>query len=354
MSRKEASKEASEAGRVLRAQREAEAETTTRPEGERPAPRNEERREAMEEVLRRDLETKAKDGIKIDEDEPVKTETVPEAKTEVAPEVTTEVTTEAPAEPEQPEVVAAPMVKVKILGEEREVPQSEIDEYGTVKSYQIAKANEAQMREARELAAESKRTQENLVRYLQQQMQPQVQQKTPQQVILDHIAELQYGNPEQAAAAWQKIQEATSQKVDPNQIIRSAVMQMQEQQAMQEFRREFPEIAAEPRLEKFASMLGVEKAQKMFKEGKVPEWSSFYRDLGNEVRSLVGRPNQSAAPAPTTGQTSSVPSAKDARKASITVLPTSSQRAEVKKEEKPESREDIFNEMKAKRDKLTG
>ena len=75
----------------------------------------------------------------------------------------------------------------------------------------------------------------------------------------------------------------------------------------------------------------------------------FYRTIGNEVRSVVGRSSQPAkatveAPVGNTSQTD-----KEPRKASIVNLPTASTRAAVKEDPKPETREDILNDMRKRR-----
>lgn len=344
---------ASEAGRVLRAQRE-EPEVEKAPEGgERPAPRNEPRRLAMEEIERRDLEQR---GLAEQREAPKEVKD-PEPPT---PEQMLEGGKFSQSDPEQPqpepvaEVVepAVETVRVKVDGEEMDVPKSEVDEYGSVKAYQIAKASEKRLREAKELTAENKRRQEALEQVLRQHLSPQEQPKSPAQVIQEKIDIVRYGSPEESAAALQEI--LGQNKVDPNAIIQSAVMRMQEQIAFQQFRSDFPDIVGNPMLEKFATMLGNEKAQQSFREGRVPDWSSFYKDLGNEVMGMLGKPNQQAKPAKTADPTSQVTSAREERKASIVTLPTAAARAELPKEPKPETREDVLNQMRKSRGIQTG
>jgi hypothetical protein len=349
----EAAMQASEAGRVLRAQREEKAPEPEAPqvEGERPPARNEPRQRGMEEIERRDLQNKGLDTPKEEEAKPE----VPDP-TPLTPEQILAANQESqPAPAPVVEEVVPETVTVKIFGEERQVPKEEVEEYGGIKAYQIAKAAEVQLREAKEAQAEARRERENLMRHLQQQMQPKEPIKTPAQIVQEKIDLIRFGTPEESAAALQEVLEKSQTKIDPNHLLHQAVQLFNEQTAFAKFKSDFPEIASNPELEKFATMLGREQALEIYKLGKTPEWSKFYTDLGQKVRSVIGyKPNQPAPIATTTGQTSPGSSEKEARKASIVTLPTAAARAKQPEEPQPPTRAEIFSEMRRGRGQHTG
>jgi len=247
---------------------------------------------------------------------------------------------EAPEEPKaepQPEPVAeAPkVVKVKVDGEEFDVPQEEIDEAGGIKAYQKERAAQNRLEKARQALEETRKSQAQIAEWLMRQQQ-QAQPKKPQVSIEHQIAEkmdiVRFGTKEEAAKAWLEIQQLQQPKqLDPRTIVEQATNKIKHDQAVAEFDKEFQDVATNPLLLKLVVALRNERLA----QAKGPiDWPVFYRTIGNEVRSVAGRQSQPAsAPTKTPSTTSSV-SDKEARKASITVLPTSSARAELPKEEK--------------------
>jgi hypothetical protein len=348
----QAAMQASEAGRILQAQRQTEEPAiepaTPKSDADRPPSRNEPRRLAMEEIERRDLETK---GITAEPEAPVQEtpapapeqpETAPEAPTE--PEVAP--TPEAPVEP------AVEMVTVKVDGEESQVPKSEVEDYGGVKAYQMAKAAENRLKKSNEALTQTRQTQAALVQWIQQQQATQQQQVTPQQFLASKIDVIRYGTPEESAAALQEVLEKANPRLDQNAITQQAVTKMQQALAVEKFKEEFADVVSNPLVLKLAMTLENERLGQMQQAGHTPDWQSFYKQLGNEVRSVI-RPSQPTTPASTPSTPSPVVD-KEARKASIVTLPTAAARAELPKESKPETREDALAAMRKARGLPTG
>lgn len=373
---------ASEAARVLQARgqekasvrQEAPAEPAANEAPERPeparviTPRNEPRRRSMEEVEQRDLRTKGMDlpGIQpppepdpqAPDPVPPKPEDILTGKAPDAPEAVV-AAPEAPAEPEKTEVKT---VRVKVDGEESDVPLEEVEAYGGVRAYQIAKAQENRLKSTKEALEETRKVQAQVAEWVQK-MQPQQQQKSAadqQQELLKFIAEKidvrRFGSPEEAAAAEIEIAKRLMPQVDQNEIRAQVTNQIRHDDAVQEFDRDFKDLVADPMI---LSWVVAERQKRLATVKGSVDWKSFYRTLGTEIRNRLGRPSQSApVPAATSGNTSQASSEKEARKASITNLPVAAARAELPKADKPETpdeaRKNALNEMKRARGIPTG
>jgi hypothetical protein len=346
---------------------ESTSEGEIRPEGERPSLRNEPRRLAMEEILARDLKSK---GIEPEEEEKKPVETT--AKTAVKAAVktveavaekveTTKAAETVEAKPEETKEApeAKPEIKtvrVKVDGQEFDAPQSEVEDAGGIHAYQRDKAAENRLRKANETLAEAKRVQAEINQLVEKQRPPQ---QTDDEFIASKIEAIRFGTPEESAIALREVM--TRSRIDPNTISNQAVIQMRRQGGIDKFREEFSEVATNPLLYKLAVAMENERISAIPQEAITNpnfvarfDWSDFYRRIGNEIRGAVGRPSQPASvPAkvevPTNGAPSQVSSDKEARKASIVNLSTASARAESPKETKPETREDVLNEMRKKR-----
>lgn len=290
------------------------------------------------------------------EDAPVEAPKAPEA---APPVEAVEPKAEEPAAPEAaveaPEVPVVPKVKVKVDGEEFEVEQSEIDEYGSVRAYQTAKAAENRLAKSKEIAEETRKNQAQTQAQLAQLTQlllSQQQKATPAISDADFIKSkvdvIRFGTPEESAAALQEILTKGQQKVDPQAIVQQATNKFAHDLAVRDFFREFPEIASQPLLTKLADTIARERGSKL-PVGQHVDWPNFYRTIGNEIRGVAGRQSQPAS-VPTAASTPSSLPEKEARKASkIVNLPTAAARAEGPKEEKPETREESLARMKKAR-----
>ena len=353
----EAAQRASEAARILqqRSQQAREGqevdpptEPTEPPEdqGKRPEPRNDPRRLAMEEIEERHERTRA------EEMNPSEEPQEPQAELEA----------ETPAEPETPTEPAAPepikTVRVKVDGEEFDVPEADVLEAGGVPIYQRERAAENRLRKANEALAETKRVQAEIAQWAQKQVQqqPAPAKPTVTQLLHDNIDTIRWGTPEESAAALQKVIELANPQLDPRAISNYAVTQIQKQNAVEKFKDEFSDVVANPLVLKLAITLENERLAELTKTGQPPaDWVQFYRAIGNEARSVMGRQSQAAPATPVSSDSTSQPAVdKEARKASIVTLPTAAARAALPEAPKPETRDDVLNAMRKARGIPTG
>ena len=275
--------------------------------------------------------------------------------------------TEPPAEPppaaqpdEVPPIPAVEVVKVKIDGEEFDVPKAEVEEAGGIGPFRILKAAENRLRKANETLAESRRIAAHIS---QQQPQQPTAPRPSDKDIMANLAAARFGTDEEYTAA---LDAAFSRgRVDPNGIVREAVAEMQKTQAMAEFQRDYPDVIASPMAMRLAVSLEnevVEQVKQAQQQGLIRgplDWQKIYRTIGTQVRNAFGGParqSQPAAPnaaaATTAANQPSNPSPvsdKEARKASIVTLPTAAARAVTPEEPKPETREESLNRMRARR-----
>lgn len=372
----DAAQRASEAGRVLQAQRQTQPEARNEPAAEPSAepassapikPRNEPRRQAMEEIEARHNKTS---GMQQPEPEtppaaaPKAEEKKPEEKPSEAAPATPAAAEPAQAQPEaaapaeQPAAAPEPAktIRVKVDGEEFDAPAADVEAAGGVHAYQRDKASDNRLRKANEALAEAKRMQAAVTQWHQQQQAQQPPKLTDDQFITSKMDAVRYGTQEESAAALREIMDRS--RVDPNAIVGRAVSAMQQQAAEAKFIEEFHDIVHNPVL--IRTIMGM-RDERVRQGNLTGDWNSFYRAIGNEVRSAIGRPSQpatsAAAPAAaqqSSGNPSQAPTEKEARKASIVTLPTAAARAALPAESKPETREDTLNQMRKSRGLPTG
>ena len=282
-----------------------------------------------------------------------------------APAAESTVAAAAAQQPEQPAAPEAPKtVRVKIDGVESDVSESEVNDYGGVKAYQIAKAAENRLAKANESLAESRKMQQAMAD-LMARANPPKPTETDAQFIASRMEKVRFGTEEESAAAMQEILARSRPQIDQNAVVLQATTSMKRDNAMAQFAKEFQDVASQPMLKILVANLEHQKLAQYVPNGQVNwaalatlDWDNFYRTIGNEVRSVLGprqpQPAQAAAAlaAPTTGSTS-LPSEKEARKASIVNLPTASARAELPEESKPESREESLNRLRKSRGQPT-
>lgn len=371
----EAAERASEAARILQA-RGQEARTAVQQDaaapsdshvdpatGEenagvhRPEPRNDPRRLAMQEIEERHERTQAENPYA---NTPEQAQDAPPPEPPAAPEPA-ETTPQAVTTDQPPvEDAAAPIktVRVKVDGEEFDAPEADVQAAGGINAYQRDRASENRLRKANEALAETRRVQEQIAQWAAQQIkaQPVAEPPTVAKLLQDSIETIRWGSSEESAAALQKVIEASNPRLDPRVISDYAVQEMQKQTALVGFKAEFADVVANPLVLKLAITLEQERLAEMRKAGQRPaDWPMFYRTIGNEVRSVMGRPSQPAQAAPvTTDSTSQPPVDKEGRKASIVNLPTAAARAALPEAPKPETREDILNQLRKTRGIPTG
>ena len=357
----QAEQAASEAGRTLQAQRsfDADAGGSTEPAVENNVPDEAEapkidpsaniRNRVMEEIISK----RGKETAHV-EPEPENAE-VPQAKTLDAIQAEPSV---AGAESTAAAPVTAPIktVRVKVDGEEFDAPEDEVNEAGGVRAYQREKASENRLRKSNETLAEAKQLQAQIADLVRKQTEAaNPPEKTNIQVTQELVDTIRYGSPEESAAALQTVISTSAQKVDPNAIVWQAVSVMQQQAAETAFVQEFADIVHNPMLLRLVMGL---KQERIANNQGTNDWPTFYRSIGNEVRSAIGKQNQPAtalaAQGTTPDSTSQGSTDKEARKASIVNIPTAAARAALAEPEKPETRAEILNNMRKSRGIQTG
>ena len=183
----------------------------------------------------------------------------------------------------------------------------------------------------------------------QSQQAPKAPEQTPDQFMQSKVDVIRFGTPEESAAALREVMDRNTQRIDPTAITNAAVSKMQQNMALESFQHEFSDVVSNPLLLKLGITLESERLAQM--QGQAPNWPTFYRSLGNELRSLTGRPSQSSQAVKTD---STSPVDKETRKSSIVNLPTAAARAALPEADKPETREDTLRNMRKARGLPTG
>jgi hypothetical protein len=274
-----------------------------------------------------------------------------------------EVTADAPKTEQAPDPAAAPAaeatapakVKQVVNGEEFEVEPTELEAAGGERAWRMNKAAELQLDKAKKVLEEAQKSRVDIGQLVQALRQPQAPEKpkeSDEQFIASKIDIIRFGTPEEAAKAQVEIMQRSNKPVDANAIIEAAAAKIAHDSAVKEFDREFQDLVTNPIL---LNAVVAERSRRLQErqakgvQGPI-DWPSFYRTIGTELRSAFGRSSQPAATTlATTAGTPSQQSDKEARKASIVPIPTAAARAELPKEEKEPTREEIIAEMRKKR-----
>lgn len=262
-----------------------------------------------------------------------------------------------PAQEPQPEPVAevesqpeVEMLTVKIDGETFSVPKSEVDEVGGVRAYQTIRAADNRLRKANETLAQTRQMQAYLAT-LTAQNAPKPE--APKRVTADEAFQaIRFGTPEEGLSTLNTlIQQAVGKPIDPQQLMRETMVETAKINAAKQFQKEFADISGNPLLYKLAVQIDRERMEEAFRAGHLGpqfDFPEYFRKIGNEIRGAFGRSSQPASTSQTASSPSQ-PSDKEARKASIVNLPSSSARAELPAEAKPETHEEIMNSYRKSR-----
>ena len=268
----------------------------------------------------------------------------PTAKEEPRPDPTPTATAVEPAATavEAPPAPAPEFVEVKIDGEVRSVAKDEVEEYGGVRPYQIAKAQEKRLAEANRYAQEMG----NMFRQFQAQVQkPAEPQQKPEEKLGEIATKLQLGTPDEARQALTELKELVAPKaIDPQAIAMQAYMLNRVTEAENRFVADNKDLIDNPMIKQ---MIIVEKDRRLNQfrqQNQLPnDWNAFYTSLATDVRAALGRPpiattaSQQPAVQPTSGLAE-----KSARKADIVALPTAASRAAAPEAEKPLTRDELL------------
>lgn len=362
----EAAQQASEAARVLQARGQEKVQEKPQETSVETEPKTEIDHGHIEKLLNQRPQIQAMDeiikkrGLNEPPKEEPKVEDKKEEKTEVKVEQAADVSQEtSEVEPKGEDTVVADektevkTIRVKVDGEEFDAPAEEVEAYGGVRPFQIAKATENRLKKITDTMAELRKYQAQ-----SQPQQPPKQQLSDQQFIAERMDKIRFGTADEAASAQLEINARLTKNIDPIALSNHIIERTRNEQAVNEFKKEFADIAGNPILFSAAQTLDAQRRNELAKSGQQGQvdWQVFYRKIGNEVRSAFGRSSQPPS-AQTAGNTSQ--QSKEAKKASITTLPTASgSRAAMPAEEKTptpeEQRRLAIDDMKKKRGQSTG
>jgi hypothetical protein len=322
-----------------------------------PVPRNDARDNAMDEIIARRMEQPQEEApeappppkqeVQPDPPPPTMENMMAGSKfTQPEPDATPEPAPEATQD--QPATIE--YVRVKVDGEEMDAPKADVEEAGGVRAYQIQRASENRLAKANEALAEARRVQAAIMAQAQAIANPPQPKVSDDEFIAQRLDLIRYGAPAEAAKALSEIQtRSAAPVVDPNALVSEAVNRITMQTAAAQFNNEFKDLVQDPDLDQVVKTR-IANNMKSIPQGQHVDWTEFLRKIGNEVRQKFGRqpqPSTPAATSATTGNPSQV--SREARKASIVNLPTAASRAEVQKEPKPETREEMLADLRKAR-----
>ena len=264
---------------------------------------------------------------------------------EAEPPAEAEPAAEAEVSP-QPEAAAAPeVVRVKVDGEEFDVPKTDVDAHGGVAAYQINRAAEKRLAKAKEIEQQTSAT----MLKLQQMLQPvPAPQRSVDELIKEKISQVQFGSPDEAAQAIKDIMSASQpQAIDPAKLRQEAVDEVFRRMAAEQFVQRNVDILGS---RTFAQLAILAETDMLREQGKPSDWNKFYASLEGNLRMQLGKPTIAATSMQQTAQpTSGSVADKEARKASIVALPVASARAALPEEPKPKSREQVLADLRRSR-----
>lgn len=250
---------------------------------------------------------------------------------------------------ETEEVEAIEYVRVKVDGEEMDVPKVDVEAEGGVKAYQINKAAEKRLQKAAEIARANAEMFARTQAALQAATPPPPPQKPLSELIKEKIAHVQFGTPDEAAAAIDEIIAAkTGPAIDHNKMRQEAVESVFEHMAAQTFIQRNQDILNDRVTAQLALLT---QNDMLSQQGRPQDWNQFFFHLETNLRNRLGKPPiaTQAQATPNAQPTSGTVADKEARKASIVALPTASARAVAPEEPKPKTREQMLADMRKAR-----
>lgn len=331
---------ASEAGRVLQARAHERAPEVEKPEPKAATPEPVESDNRPVKAFNK-VRDAAVEEIEAREEREYR-EPQPEAVAEVVIPASHDKVPPSPPEPPAAAVeLPAEMVRVKVDGEEMDVPKAEIDEAGGVIQYRTNRASENRLKKINESVAEMKRMQAEMAQRAAPALPPPL---SLDQLIAQKHDDLRYGTPEQFQAAMREVLNAMAPRAaDPMSVATQAETQISFKMAQAQFSRDFADVLSNPDLSDLVR-LKVNRALSPYVGPAGPDWGRLsaidfpqvLSTIGNQVRSVAApRPSQPQPQAPTAQDAPSPTPDREARKASIVNLPTAAARAALPAEETP-------------------
>ena len=224
--------------------------------------------------------------------------------------------------------------KLKVDGQERDATLEEIIAAGT-KALQKESAADARLAEATRLLKEA-------------QQAKQIQRPSEEDVAARRASEdaeisqivraIQTGTEEEAAQALRYLMER--QRTTPEQIATTTEAQVQailvQRETQSKFATSFPEVVKDQRLYSLAA----QEVQRRLDSGEPNSWET-YEAAGKEIESWfkIQRPDNSMQ-------------AKADKKREVVNLPSAGSKVPTKPDEKPETTQDILNELRKSRKQL--
>lgn len=261
---------------------------------------------------------------------------------------------DAPNQPEvrmepavEPVAEAPAKVRVKIDGEEMDVDAKDVEEFGGIKGYQIAKAAEKRLKEAaavKEEATKAVAIAKQIIeaeQNAQRQHQSRVQQDQLQQSQTEEAKALaraiQFGTEDEQAAAILKLRTPQAPQIDQNQLQSVLEAKLEQRFAAKTFLSEYGDVLKDPDVYQFAAMKETSLLQQ---QGNPGDWSKFYKDLGEGLRKRFGVPAQ---------QTMQERKEQKAENANVINLPTASGKKPEVTEKKPPTVDEVIASMRKAR-----
>jgi hypothetical protein len=278
---------------------------------------NTERNDAVSNIAERvrqerDKEILASGGEVID--------TTEEKKEEIAP-----VVDELPKE--EPKITVEPVietVKIKVDGEEKEVPKDKIYEAG-IRTMQKESSADKRLEEATRLLREAK----EYVKPKQEEVLPQEWDDATVAYALEH------GTEEQKAYAVSQMRrrDTTTPEQLTEQVTKRVLDNVDFQKASEWFLTEYSDIAKDPYLIKLAGSAEIEARN----NGDKRPYRELYKDIGDDLRTWRG------------GTVTQTLETKREQKSNIVNLPSASVKKSTPAEAKPQTTSDIIENMRKAR-----
>jgi len=288
------------------------------------------RNAAIDEIAARVAEKHVADAVETEElygDKPAEKETEPELSEESEPEVveTAPVVQAAPVEPDDP------MVTVKVNGELRQIPQSEL-----MKVYQTERSATEKFQQAAREREEAARMRAEAEAYARQVAAQQAPISLDDRAIAERI---QYGSTDEAAETLTRFRDLTVQQA------RQEAERVLLNRELQQYQKANSDLFQDPML--YGALVAVEE-----RLANDPEWaatpSERWHEASKRVRERFGV--QQSTPTQVQKPVAAVASIDRAeRKAQITNVPTASGRRAEPQTPRPPTTSEVIEAERARR-----
>lgn len=260
-------------------------------------------------------------------DEEINEGSTPEEKKEEQKEEQPEENNENPVnnKTEEPEAIEPAVVKIKVDGEEKEVPKDKVLDAG-IRALQKESSADKRLEEAT-----------RLLREIQQKYEQPQKQQAPSQEWDDAtiVYALEHGNEEQKAYAVSLLR--GRDKATPEAIVQQTTRHVLDtvdfRQASEWFASEYKDIVSDPYLLQLASI----QEDKLRAEGDTRPRKELYKTIGDGLRKWKGGPSVTSM------------EEKKERKSTIVNLPSASIKQAAPETQKAKSTADVIEEMRKRR-----